>query len=187
MILGGEIMICQECNEQIASLHFTKIINGKKQEIHICDKCAKQKGDFFSTNNQDVFSFNDLLASFMNGAVTAKGINATSHSSELKCSKCGCSYATFMKVGKLGCGECYEVFGTHLTPILKRVHSGNIEHIGKVPKRIGGTISIKNQIKELKQELQHVILQQEFERAAMIRDQIGSLQKGLETHWEGEY
>ena len=44
-------MICEECHEREASLHFTKIINGEKTEFHICEHCAKEKGEFLPGSN----------------------------------------------------------------------------------------------------------------------------------------
>lgn len=44
-------MLCQECQRRQATLHFTKIINGKKTEFHICDVCAKEKGEYIPGSN----------------------------------------------------------------------------------------------------------------------------------------
>ncbi len=38
-------MLCQECGEKQATLHFTKIVNGEKTEFHICESCAREKGE----------------------------------------------------------------------------------------------------------------------------------------------
>ena len=39
-------MICQECNQRPATLHFTKIINGEKEQFHFCEQCAQEKGEY---------------------------------------------------------------------------------------------------------------------------------------------
>lgn len=36
-------MICQECNERPASVHFTKVVNGEKTVIQLCEHCAQEK------------------------------------------------------------------------------------------------------------------------------------------------
>ena len=38
----------------------------KKQEFHLCEKCAQEKGDMFMFNNTSGFSFNNLLAGLFN-------------------------------------------------------------------------------------------------------------------------
>ncbi len=72
-----------------------------------------------------------------------------------------------------------------MIPILKRLQSGNIRHGGKVPKRIGGSIHLKNKFMILKEELNSLIAEEEFEKAAVVRDQIRSLENNL-TNGEGK-
>jgi protein arginine kinase activator len=59
-------MICQECNQRPAALHFTKIINGEKTEVNLCEKCAQEKGEMFMINGGSGFTFNNLLAGLLN-------------------------------------------------------------------------------------------------------------------------
>ena len=59
-------MICQECNQRPATLHFTKIINGEKEQFHFCEKCAQEKGELYMFNNTSGFSINNLLAGLFN-------------------------------------------------------------------------------------------------------------------------
>jgi protein arginine kinase activator len=73
-----------------------------------------------------------------------------------------------------------------MQPILKRLHSGNTVHAGKIPKRIGGSMHVRKEIDSLKEELQALILQEEFESAANIRDKIRGLEKKLGEKREGE-
>ena len=60
------MMNCQECNQRPAALHFTKIINGEKTEVNLCEKCAQEKGDIFIFNGGSGFAFNNLLAGLLN-------------------------------------------------------------------------------------------------------------------------
>ena len=34
-------MLCQVCNKNEATVHYTKIINGEIEELHICEECAR--------------------------------------------------------------------------------------------------------------------------------------------------
>ncbi|MNH40899.1 UvrABC system protein B [compost metagenome] len=56
---------------------------------------------------------------------------------------------------------------------------GSTSHVGKIPKRAGAQIVFRRQIDELKQELQQSITQEEFEKAAELRDQIRKLEKEI--------
>ena len=37
-------MQCQICGKRPAVVHFTEIVNNKKSEYHVCEKCAEEKG-----------------------------------------------------------------------------------------------------------------------------------------------
>jgi protein arginine kinase activator len=168
-------MECQECHDRPAALHFTKIVNGKKTEFHICEKCAKEKGDFHAGSNS--FSIHNLLSGLLDYEypITESSNPAIQQSPSLKCSKCGMTYSQFAKSGKFGCEKCYDTFQSRLDPIFKRIHGGNTTHNGKIPGRIGNGIHVRRQISDFKQELKHLIEKEEFEKAAEIRDKIRSL------------
>jgi protein arginine kinase activator len=172
-------MICQECNQRPATLHFTKIVNGEKNEVHICEKCAQDKSEMFLLNGGAGYSINNLLAGLLNIQPNFHAAKQSKFSkgSELACERCGLTFSQFVHTGKFGCAECYQTFKDQLDPILRRLHSGNTTHEGKIPKRIGGSIHTRKQISELKQKLKHFINEEEFEKAAEIRDHIRSLER----------
>ena len=37
-------MLCQICGKNPASVHFTEIHDNKMSEIHVCERCAEEKG-----------------------------------------------------------------------------------------------------------------------------------------------
>jgi protein arginine kinase activator len=98
-----------------------------------------------------------------------------SKASELTCKNCGATYSEFKKYGLLGCSECYESFSPTINPVIKRVQ-GNVEHTGKIPKKMGKEIMEKRRLSKLKEDLQKAIANEEYEKAAEIRDAIKSLQ-----------
>jgi protein arginine kinase activator len=182
-------LICQECKQRPATLHFTKIVNGEKSEVHICEQCAHEKGDMFMFTGSPGFSISNLLAGLLNidPTITKTQHNSFHNNDILQCERCKMTFEQFAKVGKFGCSNCYRTFQAHLYPLLKRVHGGNTHHRGKIPKRIGGGIHLKKQIEQLKQKLQNHIAREEFERAAEVRDQIRALERQLNEQREGEY
>ncbi|WP_407272941.1 UvrB/UvrC motif-containing protein [Radiobacillus sp. PE A8.2] len=174
-------MQCQECHERPATLHFTKVVNGNKTEMHVCQHCAKEIG--YVSYDDEPYSLHDLLSGLFNFESTSVGDkkkHTLSKSEELKCPKCGMTYQEFTGVGKFGCSHCYQTFADRLNPLFRRVHSGNINHEGKIPRRIGGNLKQKKQLNELKQQLQYLIEKEEFEEAANVRDQIKALDKTLD-------
>jgi protein arginine kinase activator len=95
------------------------------------------------------------------------------------------TFPQFVKIGRFGCSHCYDTFKDQLKPVLKRLHSGNWTHNGKIPKRSGGGIHLRKRMEDLKSELRTSIIQEEFEKAAIIRDEIRSLEKELTENQEG--
>lgn len=164
-------MICEECGKRPASVHITKVENGKKSDMHLCEQCAMQKNLLGISTS---FSINDLLTGLLNSS----GVQPIKMDmvKELKCDVCGLSYGKFRETGRFGCSNCYEVFGEKLNPLFKKVH-GNTNHTGKIPNRAGGRIKMLRETEKLKQELDEAIRNEEYEKAATIRDKIREINK----------
>ncbi|HEX3029399.1 MAG TPA: UvrB/UvrC motif-containing protein [Clostridia bacterium] len=164
-------MLCQNCQAKLANVHLTQSINGKKAELYLCEECAKEKGHIGFGSQ---LSLND----FFNGLIGYESANPYMNSTEInhpECKKCGMSYEEFQKTGKLGCDNCYEVFGERLKPLLKRLH-GSIEHNGKVPEKVSKIMKTTVEIEELRGMINEAVQKEEYERAAVLRDQIRVLE-----------
>jgi protein arginine kinase activator len=166
-------MQCQECGKRQATLHFTKIVGGEKTELHICETCARERGELIP-GTASGFSIHNLLSGLLDFDSAGTGAKAP----QLRCDNCGMTYSQFSKLGKFGCSQCYKQFSDRLEPLLKRVH-GNTVHVGKVPKRAGGRVKTKREIDRLKKEMQGKIQHEDFESAARLRDQIRELEREI--------
>jgi len=182
-------MVCQECNQRPATLHFTKIVNGEKEEFHLCEKCAQEKGDMYLINNTSGFSLNSLLAGLFNIEPNFQQSQQDPFEKQeiLQCENCSMTFNQFIKAGRFGCSHCYTTFKEQLKPIYRRLHSGNGNHNGKIPNRIGGSMHIRKNIDALKLQLTELISKEEFEKAAVVRDEIRLLDQRLsESNGGGE-
>ncbi len=173
-------MLCENCGVRPATLHFTKIINDKKTEFHLCEQCAKEKGEMMGDNDGfDSFSFHHLLSGLLNFDQVVNNDHSLKEEKEaIRCKTCGLTFSQFKKSGKFGCSDCYHYFEPHLEPIFRRIH-GNTQHSGKVPLRSGKKIKQKKELNTLRTQLQQKITSEEFEEAAKIRDQIKELERKL--------
>lgn len=171
------MVLCQECGKKPATLHFTKIVNGEKTEFHICEACARERGEMIP-GTPNGFSIHSLLSGLLDFDPSGSGLGTKQEQS--RCESCGLTYSQFSKIGRFGCSACYKHFDRRLDPLFKRVH-GNTVHIGKVPKRTGEQIQTKRELEQLKRELQDRIVREEFENAASIRDRIRELERKLEA------
>jgi protein arginine kinase activator len=169
-------MLCEKCHERPATVHYTEIVNGHKSKMHLCEVCAGQVqagGSGFMPQ----INLHNILASFLSQAPSAHTL-AAKNRQETSCPTCGTTESSFAQKGLLGCGDCYKHFGDRLEPLMRRVH-GSSSHAGKVPERTGGRARLVKQIKDMKNRLQQAVVQEEFEDAAQLRDQIRQLEQQL--------
>ncbi len=78
--------------------------------------------------------------------------------------------------GQLGCPHDYEVFRSLLTPLIERTHEGATHHVGKVPTTADATVQKQTGLLKLRRELQEAVEQENYERAARLRDEISILE-----------
>lgn len=181
------MMECQECHDNPATLHFTQIIHGEKNEVHVCEACAKEKG--YMTYPEETYTLQNLLEGLFNfdmNQLEGHHEKVMKQSKGLQCSRCKLTLNEFKQQGKFGCATCYEVFSTRLDPILRRVHSGNTKHLGKLPKRQGGSFRLQREIKKYQEKLKDLVEKEAFEDAVIIRDKIKELKRGQTNLKEGE-
>lgn len=166
-------MQCEECGERPATVHFTKIVQGEKSEFHLCEACAREKGDWL---NQTAAGFS--LNSFLSGLLNFDSAGNAAATAPPRCSTCGLTYSQFSQVGRFGCADCYSHFEPKLEPLLRKVH-GSTTHMGKVPQRTGGKMKAKRRLEELRNQLRNAIQSERFEEAAELRDKIRELEQKL--------
>lgn len=164
-------MLCQNCGKYEATTHVKRIVNGESAEAHLCSDCAKALG------YNDVFggfgnTFGDLLGSFF-GEPQVSAISSRT----IRCEKCGNTFNDIVNSGKIGCADCYVTFYDKLLPSLQRIH-GKTRHEGKNPTIIKAEVTNVNPIEDLEEQLRIAIDQQNFEKAAQLRDKINELKEG---------
>lgn len=160
-------MVCDICGKNEATVHLTEIVNGQVTELHLCEECAREKGEQMEQH----FGIADLLAGL---ADLSSGMEIEEEIS-LKCDNCKMSYQNFKKIGRFGCSSCYEAFKKYVPSLLKRIH-GSTKYVGEVPRTKEYQV-VKDELEELRRKLQEAIDREEYEQAAKIRDKIRDLEK----------
>jgi protein arginine kinase activator len=156
-------MLCSICKEKEATVHLTNIAGDKMQKVDLCEQCAKSKG----MNDPTAFSLADQLF----GLGAALEIEQAGGGTALKCPACGFTQADFKKAGRLGCPECYKTFAEPLEGLLKTMHKGT-RHVGKVPEALRQNRDFSDRLKLLQKKLSKAIEREDFEEAAILRDEI---------------
>jgi protein arginine kinase activator len=139
-------------------------------EIHVCERCADEKGLHGTPKTHNKMEIADLIATMADSLTTSDEQRV----GRVQCPRCGLLYSAFRETGRLGCAECYVAFQFQLRPLLRRIH-GDTRHKGKVPARDAQVPSRSRQIQRLFDELQRAVEREEFEKAAGIRDEIRRL------------
>ena len=169
------IMLCQNCGKNEATTHVKRVVNGDTTETHLCAECAQHLGygDIFSGFG---LNLDDFFGGFLGDTMQKLAAPA-----EQRCPKCGSSFGDIVKSGRLGCSDCYRTFYDKLLPSIQRIH-GRIKHSGKqapAPKEqaeVAPQETAEDKITELKAQLQKAVENQEFEQAAVLRDEIKKLE-----------
>ncbi|MBQ7336415.1 MAG: UvrB/UvrC motif-containing protein [Clostridia bacterium] len=177
-------MLCEKCKKRTATVFYNENINGKTRAYSLCGECAaklREKGDLQEITSMigsfaDPFSeLNDSIFGGFFGMPTLRSASA-----EKKCPTCGCTYSDIAKGGKVGCPECYNVFGDELARTIHAVH-GTTTHTGAVPSRHRAKQERMEQLKKLKKSMQEAIAKEDFERAASLRDEIRKMESENNT------
>lgn len=167
-------MLCDECKKRTASVQITKVINGHKSQMHLCEECAGAVQQHLQINLPQ-FGIFDLLSGLLPQEASAESTIRNAQLRGLKCPVCEQTYAECIHKGRFGCSACYSAFAEQLNPLLRKIH-GAIEHTGKVPQRTGGQMMARKELKKLRDELNLAIIREEYEKAAGLRDKIRALE-----------
>lgn len=159
-------MLCQKCGANTATTHIKTVINGKVTEQSLCGYCAAKEGYSAFAGG----SISGILSSMLGQSIK------TGEALENTCSCCGASFADIAETGKVGCAACYNTFAQELMPYLKRIH-GSVNHTGKSPERKELVVAdLTNSISKLKMKLTELIAAENYEEAAVVRDEIKRLE-----------
>lgn len=159
-------MLCDDCGENEAILHVTKIENNQMNTYHLCEGCATAKGLEAAGTATD-YPLTEFLEQVGRGSTPSPAG---------PCPYCGMRLEEFKKLGRLGCSHCYVAFEPHLRGLLRRLHGG-VQHLGKVylppdPSRA----EQQERLAGLRRKLDRAVQSEDFERAAELRDMIRTLE-----------
>jgi protein arginine kinase activator len=159
---------CDSCDRP-ATVHLTSVeAGGARKEVHLCEACAEKK---------NVIHKQELNLGAVVQALIGSNQGAWSDElARLKCPVCGMKYMEFRAEGRLGCPHDYEVFRTGLEPLLQRIHR-SVQHVGKRPGRGATASSRHREVLDLRRQLREAVEQENYERAAQLRDRIRQKEK----------
>ncbi len=173
-------MVCQDCNKREVQVKFTQIVNNQKTTLAFCNECAAARG-FHSPLENAPFQLSEILSGL---AAAHPTMDDTMVRESLVCPGCGLTFEDFASQGRFACGECYRAFRPRLEAIMRKIHGSSL-HRGQAPdqeplsQNEAPVIPVREE-ERLAAELHKAVENEEFERAAEIRDKLKMI-RGAQT------
>ena len=178
------MVACQNCQASPATVHLTEIKDKDRRELHLCTKCAQERGITLKTD----FSLGEIFGGLIEPSSPSKAggqqekqdkQDKEKRDSRTICPRCGLSYLEFRKTGRLGCPDDYEVFKKGLIPFLEKIHL-DTRHVGKVPSRADKRTQQVKELVALRRQLTDLVARAAYEEAARVRDRIKTMEERAE-------
>ena len=171
---------CDQCHEREAVIHLTQIVDEQVTTLHLCERCAADKG---------VESPGSLTKTPLGSFLAAMGETLPERTPAPQladaCPGCGGTLQDFRETGRLGCPHCYRAFETPLRDLLRRLH-GSTHHMGEryVDRSANGEPRAPDEAgtdgnaaaAQLREQLRLAVETENFELAAELRDRLRVLE-----------
>jgi protein arginine kinase activator len=159
-------MSCDQCREREAVIHLTQIVNEQVTTLHLCERCAAEKGV-----ESPGSAVKTPLGSFLAAMGKAPEQTPSPRSADT-CHRCGATFQDFRQSGRLGCPDCYRTFETPLRDLLRRLH-GSTHHLGeRYAERQASAEEAREKVADLREQLRLAVETENFELAAELRDRL---------------
>lgn len=164
-------MLCQKCHKNLASVRYAEVVDGKVTDLHLCQDCLAVRQE----NGGKGFEFSDP-APFTSEQKSPSW--AESAASSEACAACQSDLRSILETGRVGCSVCYETFPAQLESLLEGLHIALI-HRGKVPRLDDARAQVRAELQSKRALLKTALSTENYEEAAILRDEIRVLEGGL--------
>ncbi|MBO7619468.1 MAG: UvrB/UvrC motif-containing protein [Victivallales bacterium] len=187
-------MICDICHKNPAMIHIQEIGPNGRHSLNLCLKCAAERALEGQEANGGLGKFLKSIANPESAmeVLNQLGFNGESvaqlfgdRESQLKCPVCGSTWREIERSHQLGCEECLKTFQKQITGLIKPIHRAiwntyeekfpvadtfdtEVEDIEQAVRQHDQ----QQEVERLKRELACAVLNENYERAARLRDMI---------------
>lgn len=153
---------CGECRKTIA-VWYTEIVGNNRTHTCMCSDCPQLQRRLKGASHEEIM------------ASQGKGTLG------LACGECGTTLDNFRVSDRVGCSNCYEVFGdlivegmlksNKISPSITKRKKSVPLHVGRTPGELH-EISPSLRLIALHEALEETLQREDYEQAAWLRDQI---------------
>ncbi len=170
-------MLCQKCHKNLATIRYAEVVDGKVTDLQLCSDCLSRIQD--STSGFELAG----------AAPSPKRLGAARETPapagpSLVCRACGASLQHALKAGRVGCSACYTQFADSIDSIIRNMH-GALRHRGKAPRVDDTREQLRSRLQNKRALLRSSLKLENYEEAAVIRDEIKALEEALGTPASG--
>ena len=156
-------------------MFFTQVADGAMKKVALCGACADERG---VDDPEGLLMADQLLGPLSGTGVPEAPISGKSENGE--CLSCGFALENYQKVGRFGCSECYGAFRQEVTQRIPSLHRGG-KHEGRIPQGLVAFEQRKERLTNLALALESAVEEEDYEKAAKLRDQIQEMENSEST------
>ena len=166
-------MLCQLCHKNTASIRYAEVVDGTVTDLDICSECLERRqsgeeGGFELATPSPFVHQQHAKASPLIHDATPTDV----------CTSCQTALQTIIDEGEVGCAECYSSFPVQVESLLEGIHQG-LNHRGKSPQVDDVRARIHSELQTKRSLLKVALAEENYEEAAVLRDNIQRIESGL--------
>ena len=171
-------MLCQKCHKNLATMRYAEVVDGQVAEQLVCPEClntvqAGASGGFEFTEPTPV------ARKRASDSITHEAVRMLR-----ECKSCGMRLNEIVDTARVGCPECYAVFGRQIEGILEGLHR-SLQHQGRVQCVDDDRARLHADLQAKRALMRTVLKAEKYEDAARLRDEIRCLESGLQMSKSG--
>lgn len=157
-------MICDICKINQAGISVEQISSHSIKHIYLCSLCAEKLGFGNFSENIDI-SITNL----------SEKNTETNYDEQKECPHCGRTLDLIRKTKRIGCENCFSYFKNEIKSIVK-AENKIFDYTSGIYQNVETKLAKQNSITVLRKKLKEAIDKEEYEQAALLRDELLKLE-----------